>query len=80
MRRRQIRDPDETVISFLARELPPAGRDDAEFLAKAIKEAGKRYHRYDQRRAEWEKYSRRETKLRLAKGAGGKAQLYPVLS
>jgi hypothetical protein len=43
MRRRQIRNPDETVISFLARELPPARRDDAEHFAKAIKDAGERY-------------------------------------
>jgi hypothetical protein len=63
MRRRQIRNPDDTVISFLARELPPATRDDAEHFAKAIKEAGERYNRYDERRAEWEKYSRRKASL-----------------
>jgi hypothetical protein len=63
MPRRRIRDPNETVIDFLARELPPARRDDAEHFATAIKEAGERYDRYDERRSEWEKYSRRRAGL-----------------
>jgi hypothetical protein len=42
MRRRRIRNANETLIDFLARELPPTGRDDAEHFAKAIREAGER--------------------------------------
>jgi hypothetical protein len=63
MRRRRTWDPNETVIDFLARELPPARRDDAECFAKAIKEAGERYDRYDEARPQWEKYSRRRASL-----------------
>jgi hypothetical protein len=67
MRRRRIQNPGETVISFLARELPPASQDDAGYIAKAIKESGERYDRYDEGRAEWEKYSRRKASLRKLK-------------
>jgi hypothetical protein len=58
-----MRDPEETVVSFLKRELPPATRDDAEYVASAIREAGERYERYDVRRKEWEKYGRRRENL-----------------
>jgi hypothetical protein len=63
MRRRGNQDPNETLIAFLARELPPARRDDTEYFAKAIKEAGERYDCYDERRADWEKYSSRRASL-----------------
>ena len=71
MRRRRIRNANETLIDFLARELPPTRRDDAEHFAKAIREAGERYNRYDERRADWEKYSRRRARLHKLKALSG---------
>lgn len=76
--RRQIRNPDDTITSFLARELPQARREDAEFLTKAIKEAGERYDRYDQARSEWEKYGPRKRRLGVLKA--GAERLGGVLS
>ncbi len=64
MRRRRTQNPGETLIEFLARELPSRSRDDAEYFARAIREAGERYDRYDERRSDWEKYSRRGARLR----------------
>jgi hypothetical protein len=63
MRRRRSRNANETLTDFLARELPPGRRDDAEHFAKAIREAGERYDRYDETRVDWEKYSHRRTRL-----------------
>jgi hypothetical protein len=65
----------ETLIDFLARELPPTRRDDAEHFAKAIREAGERYNRYDERRADWEKYSRRRARLHKLKALSGDLSL-----
>jgi hypothetical protein len=64
MRRRLSQDANETLVEFLTRELPPRRRDDVEHFARAIREAGVRYDRYDERRADWEKYSRRRARLR----------------
>lgn len=60
---RRPRNVNETLMDFLARELPPARRDDAQHFASAIKQAGERYDRYDERRADWEKYSHRRKRL-----------------
>jgi hypothetical protein len=57
----------ETLIDFLIRELPPRARDQAEFFASAVKEAGERYDRYSQRRDDWWKFSRRRERLRKIK-------------
>jgi hypothetical protein len=57
----------ETLIDFLGRELPPRARDQAEFFASAVKEAGERYDRYSQRRDDWWKFSRRRERLRKIK-------------
>jgi hypothetical protein len=64
MRRRRSQDANETLVEFLTRELPPRRRDDVEHFARAIRDAGDRYDRYDERRADWEKYSRRRARLR----------------
>jgi hypothetical protein len=64
MGRRRSQDANETLIVFLTRELPPRRRDDVEHFARAVREAGDRYDRYDERRADWEKYSRRRARLR----------------
>src|ERR1700681_3239175 len=64
MPRRRSQDANETLVEFLTRELPPRRRDDVEHFARAIREAGVRYDRYDERRADWEKYSRRRARLR----------------
>ena len=64
MRRRRIQNASEKLVDFLARELPPSRRDDAEYLRRAIELAGERYDRYDERRADWEKYRDRRARLR----------------
>ena len=64
MRRRRSQDANETLVAFLTRELPPRRREDVEYFARAIREAGDRYDRYDGRRADWEKYSSRRARLR----------------
>jgi hypothetical protein len=64
MPRRQSYEANETLVEFLSRELPPRRRDDVEYFAESIKEAGDRYDRYDERRADWEKYARRRASLR----------------
>jgi hypothetical protein len=63
MRRRRPQNDNEILIDFLARELPPARRNDAQHFAKAIGKAGERYDRYDERRTDWEKYSQRRSRL-----------------
>jgi hypothetical protein len=63
MRRRQSQDSDETLVAFLTRELPPRRREDVEYFARSIREAGDRYDRYDERRADWEKYRNRRVRL-----------------
>jgi hypothetical protein len=68
MRRRRSQDASETLVEFLTRELPPRRRDDAEHIVKAIRKAGDRYDRYDERRADWEKYSRRRARLHRLEG------------
>jgi hypothetical protein len=64
MSRRRSYEANETLVEFLSRELPPRRRDDVEYFAKSIKDAGDRYDRYDERRADWQKYARRRGRLR----------------
>jgi hypothetical protein len=64
MGRRRNWNANETLLDFLKRELPLPRRDDAEHFATAIREAGTRYDRYDERRADWENYRRRRMRLR----------------
>jgi hypothetical protein len=64
MGRRRSYNANETLIEFLTRELPPPKRDDAGVLTKTIMEAGERYDRDDERRADWENYRRRGKRLR----------------
>src|SRR5260370_38509186 len=71
MRRRRIRNANETLIDFLARELRPTRRDDAEHFAKAIREAGERYNRYDERRAGWGKKNPPQNPPAQKKSAAG---------
>lgn len=56
-------DIDE-IRAFLERELPPASRRDALYLAKRLVIAAGRYDRYASRRGEWQDYSRRQGHLR----------------
>jgi hypothetical protein len=64
MGRRRNWNANETLLDFLIRELPPPTRDDAEHFAAAIAEAGKRYDRYDEVRADWENYRHRRMRFR----------------
>ena len=68
MRRRRSQDTNETLVEFLFRELPSRRREEVEYVARSIKEAGDRYDRYDERRVDWEKYSHRRTRLRRLEG------------
>jgi uncharacterized protein YifE (UPF0438 family) len=61
--RRRPRKTSETLTEFLSAELPPSRCNDVEHFAGAIADAGKRYDRYDERRADWEKYSQRRARL-----------------
>jgi hypothetical protein len=53
----------ETVLDFLKRELPPAKRGDASYLADAVLEARTRYDRYAANKERWLKFAPRRSRL-----------------
>jgi hypothetical protein len=53
----------ETVLDFLKRELPPAKREDASYLADAVQEARTRYDRYATNKERWLKFAARRWRL-----------------
>lgn len=53
----------DTVLDFLKRELPPAKRGDASYLADAVLEARTRYDRYAANKERWFKFAPRRSRL-----------------